>query len=234
MVVKSVAETPPQRQTPPQQPRQRGRAVVGGVEYVVGGWGDFEIERRRARYRAGAPGSRACDRYEGRTRVGASDAVESILRAARPTSALQRAATRLADTLSRAEERLCDSAGDGVWECLDSFDSDHLTIPPITSADLLGFARTAADPDAMRDLSEDVTALVAALTKEVLPPLPELDARFPLPSRVVPVGDEEGVLRLEAAVAPFVATVEDQRAALAVRLDAADAAIKKALAARRR
>jgi hypothetical protein len=45
----------------------------------------------------------------------------------------------------------------------------------------------------------------------------------------VPVGDDEAVLRLEAAVAPYVASVEGLQAALATRLDAAATAIDAAL-----
>ncbi|MFA6165774.1 MAG: hypothetical protein WC700_04100 [Gemmatimonadaceae bacterium] len=201
------------------------RAVVGGVDYAVGGWGDYEIEKRRARFALGAPGASARERYAGRARIGGADAVESILGAA-PSSALGRAAARLADTLGVLEERLCD----GARECLSSLDPGerYLTVPPVTSADLREFATEGADADAMYDLSEDVTALVAAVTKTVLPPLPPIDFP-PLPARIVPIGNEEGVLRLEAAVAPRVAAVEDLRAALATQLELAGEALRRRL-----
>ncbi len=236
------------------------RAVVGGVDYAVGGWGEYEVNRRRARWEAtktgGAP-ERASKRYKDRTYIGAADAVQSILGGSRAVvggspggrapSALQRAALRLSDTLGRLEDRLCDPDDEGVWECEPAtalrptkaarVETRYLTIPPVTSADLRAFAEDPlqeSDPDAIYDLGEDVLSLAAA-TGTVLPPLPELVGRErlpPLPSRVVPVTDEEGVLRLETATLPYVAGLESLQASLATRLDAAATAIDEALAKR--
>jgi hypothetical protein len=238
-------------------PRRAGaappRAVVGGVDYAVGGWGEYEINRRRAQWeeaqkrRTSTASARV--RYPGRTYVSAEDAVRSIMAGSRAAvggggaggarSALQRAALHLADALGRLEDRLCDPDDDGVWECapvaaLSAPGARYLTVPPVTSADLRAFARDPAqeaDPESMYDLSEDVTALVAA-TGVVLPPLPGLADRrgLPaLPARVVPIANEEGVLRLEAATAPYVSSLEGLQASLATRLDAAATALAAAL-----
>jgi hypothetical protein len=206
----------------------RSRAVVGGVDYAVGGWGAYEIDRRRARWAHG--GGRVAAHYAGRTYIHAEDAVQSILGGATAAtgraggrSVLQRAALRLADTLGRIEDVLCEPDEDGVWECR-ALRGDSLTIPAVTSADLRAFAADAeTDPEAMADLASDVAALVDS-TGSVLAPLPPLAAgsRLPaLPSRAVPIDDDAAVLQLEADVGPYIASLEDLRAALATRLSAA-------------
>ena len=231
------------------------RAVVGGVDYAVEGWGEYEIGRRRARWEATLGGAAARTarkgqpsadpdeqpgaRYSGRTYIHASDAVESVMGARRGQSALQRAALHLADALGRLEDRLCDPDDDGVWEC-EAITSlrpgakrlaRFLTIPPVTSADLRDFAADPAaktDVDALQELSASVRAAAAAVGAD-LPPLPAL-ATWPtaLPTRAVAVTDDESVLRLEAGVAPYVASLEALHAALATQLDAAAQAIERA------
>jgi hypothetical protein len=251
----------------------RPRAIVGGVDYAVGGWGEYEVDRRRARWEAVKTGGggasaggadRPAARYPGRTYVSADDTVRSIVAGSRAvlgggsaglerqTTPLQRAALHLADTLGRLEDRLCDPDDDGVWECEPATAlrrlgarrnkaaakaAVYLTVPPLTSADLRAFARDPAqesDPEAMYDLGEDVISMTAAVGV-VLAPLPQLVDRGslpPLPSRVVPVTDDEAVLRLEAASVPYVASLEGIQAALASRLDAAATAIGAALDAK--
>ena len=242
-----------------ERPAARARATVGGVEYAVGGWGEYEINRRHAAWETALGGDppRAAGRYAGRSYVGAGDAVLSILGGAPPGpggeraavggaagprgsggSPLQRAALNLADTLSRLEDRLCDPDESGVWECVPASGLHgralYLTVPPVTSADLRAFAADPAqraDPEALFSLGEDVTSLAAAtgLDLAALPPLADRTSIPPLPSRVVPVSDEEGILRLEAATGPYVASVEALQAALATRLSAAAAGLAQAL-----
>jgi hypothetical protein len=171
--------------------------------------------------------------------VTAEDAVRSVLSAGRGGAdsrggapALRRAAERLASALARREDRLCDPDDDGVWECAPAAGAHFAVIPPVTSADLRAFAARAdagADYDTMSDLAEAVTALVAADSRAVLPPLPALDGHA-LPTRVVPVTDEEGVLSLEADVQARVDTLEGVQAALATRLEAAVAALESSRA----
>jgi hypothetical protein len=109
----------------------------------------------------------------------------------------------------------------------------------VTSADLRDFAADLAlahsdagaantDVDALQELSEDVRATAAAVGAD-LPPLPALTT-WPsaLPTRAVAVTDDEAVLRLEAGVAPYVASLEALHAALASQLDAAAQAIERA------
>lgn len=230
------------------------RATVGGVDYAVGGWAEYEIARRRANWDAqktvtgGDSGERPATHYGGRTYIYADDAVESIMAGSRAVvgggrarggrgSALQRAAERLASTLRRMEDHLCDPDEDGVWECAALAGTPSLTMPALTSADLAAFAADPGaqrDPDAMKALGDDIT-VVAASTGTALPAAmpPLADVHLPpLPLRAVLVSDDEAVLRLEAGVAPYVKSIEQMQAALAVRLEAASVAVDGALKAR--
>lgn len=218
------------------------RAIVGGVDYAIGGWGAYEIDRRNARWaNGGGAAERPGGRYAGRTYIHAEDAVESLMAGARAATgraagqgALQRAARRLADVLGRREDVLCEPDEDGVWECQAAWarapgagpSHDSLSIPAVTSADLRAFADDPAqetDPGSMYELATDVATMVAA-SGAVLAPLPALAAGSALPALpagAVPVDDDAAVLRLEADTGPYLRTLEDLRAALAARLNTA-------------
>lgn len=213
-----------------QQSSSNARAIIGGVDYAVGGWGKYEIDRRRARWeltndRASDPeAERPGAQYKGRTYIHADDAVQSVMasRVKRGPSVLQRAALRLADALGDLEARHCSPD----WEC------EHLTIPPLTSADLHAFA---ADPsqesdlEALQELSTSVlaTAAMVGTSLPALEPLPPVA----LPTRTVAVTNDKAILRLEAAVAAHVARLETLQAALASQLEAAATAITQACGA---
>jgi len=222
------------------------RAVVGGVDYAIGGWGQYEIDRRRARWKATGktaahPDERPGARYKGRTYIHADDAARSVLGSRlagrQGPSVLQRAALRLADALGVLEDHLCYPDDTGVWECKSAtalrpgaaLSTDFLTIPPLTSADLRDFAanldQEEADPDALQALSRGVLATAASVGAP-LPALPTLViSPLALPTQAVAVTDDEAVLRLEAAAAPYVARIEALQSALASQLDTAATAI---------
>ncbi len=130
-----------------------------------------------------------------------------------------------------------------------------LAIPRVTSADAEEFSKTGLqDPEAITRLVEDIESVTASLGPResdraaVPPPLPPLldradrtGAAFalgwhppPLASRFVEVGDDEGVLRLEAATAPYLDALEELQAAAASRLGQAAKTIGDALDARSR
>jgi hypothetical protein len=141
------------------------------------------------------------------------------------------------------EDRLCDVNEDGVWECMPLAAATSqkqvpstYTIPSLTSADLRAFAEdmdAQIDPETMRDLGDDAVGVAAALNvhKEPLPAMPMLMNRDnpPLPLRAVSVGDDEAILRLEAAVGPYVNSIEKMQAELATRLDAVASRVEEAL-----
>ncbi len=130
-----------------------------------------------------------------------------------------------------------------------------LTIPRVTSADAADFAKTGLqDPEAIAGIVEDVESVTASLGPResnmaaVPPPLPALlnktdktGAVFalnwrppPIGSRFVEVGDDEGVLRLEGATAPYLDALEELQAAAASRLEQAAKTIRDAIDARAR
>lgn len=128
-----------------------------------------------------------------------------------------------------------------------------LTIPRVTSTDVENFSKTGLqDPEAITGIVEDIESVTASLgpresdSGAVPPPLPPLrdttdrtGAAFaldwrppPLASRFVEIGDDEGVLRLEAATAPYLDALEELQAAAASRLGQAAKTISDALDAR--
>ena len=226
--------------TPVDAPDDTLRAIVGGVEYVVGGWALHAANRRR--YRAEASGVKPGALYSGRTYVYPDDAVNSITADTWETPGVLRAALlHLADALGRLEDRLCEPDEDSVWECgrltsavaqstgAGGLPPMSIGIPSLTSTDLrLAAANSAlgADPDALRDLA-DAALEVAAVVGEVLPPLPQIKGLMDFPDHPIRVADDEAVLRLEAAVVPHLATLEQYQAALATRLDEVAAAVAR-------
>jgi len=178
------------------------RAIVGGVEFAVGGWGAYEAERRRARWETGSVPAR--ERYPGRSYILGGDVAASLM--ARPGGALRRAGVRLADALAALEARQCDTA---AW--------NTLTIPPTPQADLRDLAGT--DPAAMVELGREAQELAAALAPSaVLEPLPPVTAAPP--TRPAATADDNAVLKLEADTIPYVEQLEVLQAALASRLEA--------------
>lgn len=187
-----------------------GRAIVGGEEHVIGGWGAYEVDRRRERWEAAQkrPGSR----YPRRTHIGAGDVVRSVLRSQhvlRPQRALTAAAAQLAATLTRAEARMC-------VQCMQG---PGLVLPALTAADLENFANDLEqqrDPNALAQLGVDVGAVAAALGRPLAawtaPGMP------PLPTITAPVDDDRAILRLESATSPYIAAIEELQAAVASRL----------------
>jgi hypothetical protein len=215
--------------------KQGGRAIVGGIEYTVAGWGEYEVHRRRTRWEVSGGKDAPGGRYRGRTYIHADDAVRSIM-STKIKNVLQTAATKLGDALSRMEDRLCEPSGDGVWECeppqaLGARGHVSYTVPALTSVDLYDFAKDVGqqtDPEYMMDLGNEVVATAAALGVDTDPmdPTPSLPV---LPMRAVQVSNDEAVLKLEAAVTSRVTSIEKMQAELATRLDALTSAINSRL-----
>ncbi len=226
------------------------RAIVGGADHAIEGWGAYEVARRRAEWEHGRialggvrvrPGSR----YAGRTYIHGLDAAHSVLVGSRAAvggagrgaskSALRLAALRLADALGALEDELCEPDEDGVWECASrpSGGPAVLVAPAVTSADLRAFAEDPTqetDPETLYELDGDVATAAAALGS-ILPQGPEFALRRdfpPLPTQTVLVGDDEAVLRLETDVEPYVVALEQMQAAVATRFEAATDAVRAA------
>lgn len=144
-------------------------AVVGGVEYAFGGWGEYEAVRRRAVHESeaamipsalyilkgarekGGSSSHARAFYAGKAVIGGREAAESLL-SAHPPRALIAAARHLARSLGGLEDSLCDPDETGVWSCEspaallsgrsipeEPASPKGVTIPTLTSADVESF-----------------------------------------------------------------------------------------------
>jgi hypothetical protein len=195
--------------------RKHAGAVVGGVEYSVGGWGSYEISRRQARWAATATGGAAAagaaaqSRYAGRTYIHAEDAVRSVVEAGKGAKVLRRAATALAAALRLKEEAMVAAMATSPG---------GLVIPPLTSAEVQDFADRAdasVDPECLYEIGVGVADVLGD-------PAPATPASLPtLPSRTVYVSNDAAVLRLEAAVEPYVSALELMQAALANQMEKA-------------
>jgi len=217
-------------------------AKVGGFSYVVGSWGQYEIDRRNIIWNSNdsANSTSPGKAYGGRTYIHASDAVQSIINA-HPQNIIQAAALHLADILSKLEEKLCEPDESGVWECEPISLSNnkvtpeayYLVTPSITSDDLRNFANEdATDVMALYDISKSVTDM-AALFKTYLPPLNIHESntnKFPiLPTQTISITDDGGILQLESDVAPYINSLEKLQAAVAEQFDITATAIEKTL-----
>jgi len=209
------------------------RAVVGGREFALGGWGAYEADRRAILWEIEGRPYRG---YYAADLAGPEDAVRSLVSGGSRgfgNRALAGAAARLELALGRLEDQYC-SGEDGFF-CAAPARPDSLTVPPLTAADLRAFLE---DPEAWADPAElyelgAAAGVAAAGAGAALPPLPPPTAGFARaralpgePEGLVPVGDDAAVMRLEASVAPQVAGLEALQAAVATRLDRAAAAIE--------
>lgn len=199
---------------------------VGGARVEVGGWGEYEISRRRAEFEAGGARPRAA--YLEGTHITAADAVASIIGGAQSgrRTALQRAAERLAAQLGALEDDTPDPEAGSGW--VPAGGAYYMALPPLSSRELRELGHPNADE--LQDLTSAVEAVAA--TVEAAGAADETKAGQPvalppLPARVVALSDDEGVLRLEASVGPHVAGLEALQARLAGRMDVVAAALEK-------
>ena len=206
-------------------PAVGGGAPAGGGTPAGGGWGEYEVDRRRAAWEARGGGARPGAHYKGRTNIHAADAVRSVMAARHGRSALRRAALRLAGALAGLEDRLC-----GDWDNA----APCITIPPMTSEHLQGFANNPDlenDPVALRELEADALATAAAVGVD-LPPLPRREGAPPLPPHTVAVLEDEAVLALETSVVPHILHLESLQVAMAARLNTLASHLLEGAAAR--
>jgi hypothetical protein len=222
------------------------RAIVGGVDYAVGGWGEYEVAQRHEQYRA----SGGMRRLVPAKLVRAEDVVKALGDAVwqRP-NALRAALDQFAVELGRLEDRMCEPDESGAWECRrlgacactcarTRAHAEHwtLTIPPLTSADVRAAAADSAlasSAEAMRDFDAAVRAVATAMgaVATAMGAAPAATSKVeivPLIEPAVAVSDDEAVLQLEESVLPHFASLEQMQAALASRIDA----VTKKIAAR--
>lgn len=205
------------------------KAIIGGVDHVVGGWAAYEVTRRHARwaavrgvlYGSTPDDERPGHRYRPLTHVCATDVASSVLAStsAGSTAILRDAANRLATAVGRQERR--NMAG-VVWE-LRWLDASHYSVPTITAKELSEFAESAharTDAGSIEDVSEAVRSIAASCNLGVaLPDMPPAHANVPAMRLRVPATDDDAVIELEALSIPLIESIAAKQAALAVQLD---------------
>lgn len=218
------------------------RCIVGGVEFGVGGWGEYMINSRNARF---VHGGAVEEIYHDRREISGGDVVDAVMCARtggeQSLGPLKAALLHLSKALGRMEDRLCDPSGEGIWECLppDSLTDDSkdapkvLMVPNVTSDDadtLMNDSKALGDPEALAEIV-DQAGIVAATLGSILEPLPLFrdGGPPPLPTRLVQVSNTQAVLKLEASAAPYIASLEKYQAVVATRLDEIAEIIEKAL-----
>lgn len=175
-------------------------AVVGGTEYVVGGWGEYEVDRRAVLYDAGS--LNPVDVYGGRNYIYAPDAVESIVRGGSEdgrTKSLREAVARLALVMKKKEPK--------------KIMAGYLYLPPITSwhvEDAL-VSELESDSEALGHLRRIFDALEGRDTESPVPP--------PLPEWYAPLNSVEEVKVLESEVVKYIGWLEKYRAQLETRAE---------------
>jgi hypothetical protein len=182
------------------------RVAIGGNEYAVGGWGEYELGRREAS--AEEPGSR----YPGGGRVGLADAVDSILRARPRPTPLKRAAESLAAALAALEAE--------PWGA----ESRTKVVLPLCSAELRALPADPPEKELQRLAAAAAAAAALAGRPQTAPPAASRE-RGPAGPPAVEAADGEGVRRLEEAAAALVEEREEREAELAELFGAVEAAV---------
>ena len=131
--------------------------IVGGVEFHVGGWADYEVERRTSS-RHGVSGG---DLYPGRSYVGAHEAVSSIL-------------SGRENVLTPATQKLCDGQIQLADIHMRRMKESALTISSVDLNELVDALWVGEFPDA----AQISLVLLAAQDLAANVPSPELDALY--------------------------------------------------------
>jgi len=200
------------------------RAIVGGVDYAVGGWGSYEADCRRARWEAqqeyvggGDNGAlknveafRPKQNYPNRSYIGTDDATYSLYDASRNRpNALTAAATNFAKVLTDYETAIIDKIKHGS--------ADSVTLLPITSSQIWSITTDetlGVDEEAMDEITNllnkimrfSTTTIIKSIKKDHLP-------------KMVSVDDDKAVLDLEQSVVSRLEMLEQRQAQLATLLE---------------
>lgn len=200
--------------------------IIGGVEYIIGGWGDYEIDRRNIEYMCSSePVGKKY--YGGLKYVYTDNVVRSIMSAKQLQSGneLKIAAEHLEMALGLMEDKLCDPDENGAWECAmvnDKLSSDTLTIPALTSSDVREFIETMNmenNIEYLEDLNEHITILADSLNADIVT-IPNFQTKYDN-SVIDPVSvsDDVAVLNMESNLRGYIADIEQFQILLASNID---------------
>ena len=206
------------------------RAVVGGVEYTVGGWGEYVLAQRQEQFRYGGHGEVGefggigghsevgghgeVGEFGGSGETGGAGKTGTYGAAygareigARDVVALV-SAQRPSNPLQEALGTLADTLEKIETQLMqgDAGPSGRaVTVPPLAAADARAFAQDINDVGNMK-----------AFAKQLHVRLPSVQA---LPEGVAAAGDDAAVIQLENSVITYIAELERAQAALASRID---------------
>ena len=179
--------------------------IIGGtekgppLEYVIGGWSEYEINRRH--YRSG-------DYYPGRSYITPEDAIYSILGGG-PNLPFKREAEKFANVLERLRSvnYLFEKNGKAVLICLEPEDVREI-------------AQSTPLIEDLKSLSDEATVLAKSfgLHLQNLQPSVVPDISTSSRSVKVSVSDKEKVRALEREIRDHAATLEKYRAEVTSRL----------------
>ena len=170
-------------------------AKVGGIEYSVGGWGQYEVDRRHAQWDVDS----VHKHYGDRSYVYADDVVHSLM-TSRAQNVVKLAARNLAEVLHSRE----------LSAALPK------KIMPITASVLTSFADDDLqwqDPIILQELYNDILPLSGGPSHQF--------NIIEMPSGFAQTADVEAVLALETAVVPYIESLENMQAVLAEQFDMA-------------
>lgn len=205
------------------------RAIVGGVDYAVGGWGAYEADCRRARwetqkeYVGGADDEKKVEsfrpkqNYPNRRYIGSDDAIYSLYDASRNRpnahNIVAAAAINFAKVLSEYETNVIDKIKHGA--------ADSFTLLPITSFQIWSITTDetlGVDEEAM----EEITILLNKISTLTGVPYnqerPQERTQEHI-SKMVSVDDDKAVLDLEQSVVSRLEILERRQAQLATLLE---------------
>ena len=215
------------------------RAIVGGIDYAVGGWGAYEADCRRARwetqkeYVGGANDGKNVEskqnieyfrpkqNYPNRSYIGSDDATYSLYDASRNRpnahNIVATAAINFAKVLSEYETNVIDKIKHGA--------ADSFTLMPITSSQIWSISTDetlGVDEEAM----EEITILLNKISTLTGVPSNQESAQESArersqehTSKMVSVDDDKAVLDLEQSVVSRLEFLERRQAQLATLLE---------------
>ena len=202
--------------------KKMSKVTIGGVEFVVGGWGRYEITRRREEYEATKKyGGSIQSNYKTKY-IYPDDVVNSVLNSERKTP-LRRAAIHLAESLKRAEDQLCGFNEDGSFDCVPFKSSkDHFTLPPITSDNIKKFTEdiyNETDINTLNKLKDDVENISTSMkfADKKIKDLHSLGSS--IASQRVNTQNIEDVLALEENMAPHIDLIEQMQIELVNKME---------------
>lgn len=197
-------------------------AVIGGKEYVIGGWSNYEIKRRKAaRYFGGNESQDSAEidksQYGNRTYITTVDAIESLENNIKSVKILKHAFRKTGEAISRLETLICE---DPFNNC----EMDNIFIDmPISSRDFYDFDKY-NDIQAIYNITQAAISLSNQLGT-VIADLPATENVDIIESIAYNISD---INKLEKSLLPYLKNKEDIYITVANRLsDITDVINKK-------